>query len=66
MKNYLILILALIFCSQLSVAQSYFQQEVNFKIDVKLDDINHSLSAYETIEYINNSLDTLNNLYFHI
>ncbi|MBI5217678.1 MAG: M1 family metallopeptidase [Bacteroidia bacterium] len=47
-------------------AQSYFQQEVNYKINVKLDDKKHSLSAYETIEYINNSPDTLKFLYFHL
>jgi len=40
-------------------AQEYFQQEVNYKIDVKLNDKTHELSAFETIEYINNSPDDL-------
>ncbi len=44
----------------------YFQQEVNYKIDVTLDDVKHELNAFETIEYINNSPNTLNEIYFHL
>lgn len=47
-------------------AQPYFQQEVNYKIDVKLDDIKHELTAFETVEYINNSHDELSYIYFHL
>ncbi|MCC6690789.1 MAG: M1 family metallopeptidase, partial [Bacteroidia bacterium] len=47
-------------------AQSYFQQQVNYKIDVKLDDVKHEITAFETIEYINNSPDELNYIYFHL
>ncbi len=47
-------------------AQEYFQQEVNYQINVTLDDKLHELSAFETIEYINNSPDTLQSLYFHL
>ena len=47
-------------------SQKYFQQEVNYKINVRLNDINNELYAFEEIEYINNSPDTLNFLYFHI
>ncbi|MCD4747003.1 MAG: hypothetical protein K8R58_11965, partial [Bacteroidales bacterium] len=47
-------------------SQTYFQQEVNYKIDVSLDDHNHELSAFETIEYINNSPDDLEFIYFHL
>ena len=49
-----------------SKAQNYFQQEVNYSIDVLLDDENHYLRGYETIEYINNSPYELFFLYFHI
>jgi len=49
-----------------SKAQHYFQQEVNYKIDVKLDDIKHELSASEEIEYVNNSSTALNFIYFHL
>ena len=47
-------------------AQSYFQQEVNFRINVTLNDKLHELNAFETIEYINHSPDTLRFLYFHL
>jgi len=44
----------------------YFQQEVNYNIDVRLNDFTHELDATETIEYINNSPDRLEYIYFHI
>ena len=47
-------------------AQEYFQQEVNFRINVALNDKLHELTAFETIEYINNSPDTLQAIYFHL
>ena len=47
-------------------SQEYFQQEVNHKINVALDDKRHELNAFETIEYINNSPDTLHFIYFHL
>ncbi len=65
MKVYILLITFFIICIN-SFSQKYFQQEVNFKINVKLNDKNHSLIADETIEYINNSPDTLNFIYFHL
>jgi hypothetical protein len=46
--------------------QQYFQQEVNYTIHVALNDKLHELNAFETIEYINNSPDTLQFLYFHL
>lgn len=48
------------------MAQEYFQQEVNYTIDVTLDDVLHELNAFEKIEYINNSPDTLHYLFFHL
>jgi len=47
-------------------AQQYFQQEVNFRINVTLNDQLHELNAFETVEYINNSPDTLRHLFFHL
>lgn len=47
-------------------SQEYFQQEVNYKISVKLDDKNHKLFAEAEIEYINNSPHNLNEIYFHL
>lgn len=44
----------------------YWQQEVNFTINVSLNDKEHSLDALETIEYVNNSPDTLKYIWFHL
>jgi hypothetical protein len=46
--------------------QSYFQQEVNYKIQVKLDDKAHFLRGNIEIEYTNNSPEQLDFIYFHI
>ncbi|UPT68523.1 MAG: M1 family metallopeptidase [Sphingobacteriales bacterium JAD_PAG50586_3] len=47
-------------------AQTYFQQEVDYKIDVKLNTSKDELSAFETIEYKNNSTQTLTFIWFHL
>ncbi len=52
------------FCKALS--QDYFQQEVNYIINVSLNDTLHELTAFEKIEYINHSPDTLHFIYFHL
>ena len=44
----------------------YWQQEVNYKISVTLDDENHFLKGNETITYINNSPNTLHEIYMHL
>ncbi|MBE9467218.1 MAG: M1 family metallopeptidase [Bacteroidetes bacterium] len=47
-------------------SQEYFQQKVNYTINVKLNDVKNELFANETIEYTNNSPKALNFLYFHL
>lgn len=47
-------------------SQPYFQQEVNYTIRVRLDDVHDELNADESIEYINNSPDELNFIYMHL
>lgn len=44
----------------------YFQQQVNYDIQVALDDSAHTLTAYGKIAYTNNSPDTLNFIWFHL
>jgi Peptidase family M1 domain len=44
----------------------YFQQEVNTKIEVTLNDIDHTVTGSIEIEYINNSPDELNEIYMHL
>ncbi|MCX6236574.1 MAG: M1 family metallopeptidase [Bacteroidia bacterium] len=52
------------FCKASS--QEYFQQEVNYRMHVTLNDKRNELNAFETVEYINNSPDSLRFLYFHL
>ncbi len=44
----------------------YWQQEVNYTIAVSLNDKEHTLTAFEKIEYVNNSPDTLRFIWFHL
>ncbi|MCE3227942.1 MAG: hypothetical protein K0S32_2493 [Bacteroidetes bacterium] len=55
-----------ILCQNLLAQQTYFQQEVNYKINVTLDDKVHTLRATEEIQYINNSDKGLSFIYFHL
>ncbi len=57
---------ALLLTVGMASAQSYWQQKVDTKIDVLLDDTNHVLHAFETLTYTNNSPDTLKFLFFHL
>jgi len=50
----------------IGIAKSYFQQEVNYTIHVKLDDVKNEITADESIEYINNSPDELTFIYMHL
>lgn len=60
-------ILFYIFLSFRIISQeNYFQQEVNYTINVTLNDNTHELSAFEKIEYINNSKQPLEFIYFHL
>lgn len=63
MKN---LFFAFLLISVSVQAQDYWQQEVNYKINVALDDKTHTLRGFEEFEYINNSPDILNRIYIHI
>jgi hypothetical protein len=53
-------------CSYCFAQQPYFQQEVNYTINVKLDDVNHFLRGHETIQYINNDNKAISYIYFHL
>ncbi len=54
---------------QLQIANcqnAYFQQQVNYKIDVTLNDVDNTLDGFEIIEYTNHSTDTLRFIWFHL
>lgn len=59
--------LSLILFSTSSFAQDkYWQQEVNYTIEVELNDRMHELDGEISIEYINNSPEYLNEIYMHL
>ena len=43
---------------------AYWQQKSDYQIQVSLNDSTHQLNAFMSIEYTNNSPDTLNQIYF--
>ena len=46
--------------------KDYWQQDVHYKIDARIDEATHIIDATETLEYVNNSPDTLTFVYFHL
>jgi len=56
----------LLFTINTLAAQEYWQQEVDYTIDVVLDDSSHVLRGFESVNYLNNSPDTLDFLIFHL
>ena len=65
MKQIILLIL-IIASINVNAQKKYFQQDVDYKIEVALDDENHILRGKETIHYKNNSNDTLRFILFHL
>jgi hypothetical protein len=49
-----------------SAQTGYWQQELQYKISVKLNDQDQSLDAFESIQYTNHSPDTLLFIWFHL
>lgn len=66
LKKLLILFVAVNFYFVSSSQNNYWRQQVNYTIDVSLNDADKSLQAFEKIEYINNSPDTLHFIWFHL
>jgi len=65
-KVYWIFSLLFLFTS-LGIGQTnYFQQEVNYKIEVTLDDQNHELIGNIEMTYINNAPESLKEIYIHL
>ena len=50
----------------LSSLSQYFQQNVHYQIEVKLNDRTHELYGFEALTYQNNSPQTLTEIYMHI
>ena len=64
MKKHLFFLLTLSFATFYS--QEYFQQDVNYIINIKLNDAKHTLDGTIQIDYTNNSNQTLDVLWFHL
>lgn len=56
------LFIATTLCAQ----QEYWQQQTNYIINVSLNDKAHTLSGNLSLEYVNNSPDTLRFIWFHL
>lgn len=61
----LLFIISILFVGN-TFGQQYWQQRVDYNIQVSLDDTKNELSAFEELVYTNNSPDTLKYLYFHL
>ncbi|MEO7984854.1 MAG: hypothetical protein ABI688_12310 [Bacteroidota bacterium] len=66
MKKLFLLLLANTALQTADCQQNYWQQQVNYTIDVSLNDKEHTLDGFEKIEYTNNSPDTLKFIWFHL
>lgn len=65
MKKYLLIaLLALVFSG--TFAQNYFQQQVNYRINVTLNDTAHTITGDIIIEYHNNSPQPLDSIWMHL
>ncbi len=49
-----------------SLAQGYWQQRVEYKMDVDFDVQNHQFQGSQSLKYTNNSPDTLYNVFYHL
>jgi len=65
MRAALIVLITFVFAPHLH-AQDYFQQRVDTRIAVRLDDEKHFLHGYLSLDYINNSPDTLRGIWWHL
>ncbi len=61
-----ILVILFMFATQLLSAQPYWQQRVEYKIDVDFDHTKHQFTGNEELTYYNNSPDTLQKVFFHL
>ena len=62
----IILLLLIAHSSWLAASSQYWQQEVNYNIDVTLNDQSNTLRGFLRLEYINHSPDKLEFIWFHL
>lgn len=59
-------IFLLLITANLLTAQDYWQQTVNYKMDITLLPAQHAIVGEQSITYENHSPDTLHNIYLHL
>ena len=59
-------IATVVFAFSLAYASDYFQQYVNYDINARLLHLHNSIEATQKLSYVNNSRDTLKQVYFHL
>lgn len=57
---------ALVLLQASTIAQATFQQRVDHRIEVRLDDVRHQLHAYQAFDYHNNAPHALDTLWVHL
>ena len=58
--------ICLLLLLHLTATASYWQQKIQYNIQVDLDDTEHVIQGHETLTYINNSPDTLAFIWIHL
>ncbi|HWJ27569.1 MAG TPA: hypothetical protein VNS32_13575, partial [Flavisolibacter sp.] len=61
-----VFLLVVMCCVRILAWGQYWQQQVDYVIDVHLNDQEKTLDAFEKISYINHSPDTLTYIWFHL
>ena len=65
-RSFLLLLLLGICRQSDAQAPSYWQQQVNYTIDVTLNDADHTLDGFVRMQYSNHSPDTLSFIWIHL
>ncbi len=67
MKQVLLSVITLFTISKsISQSSTYWQQKVDYKMEVSIDDKNYQYLGKQTLVYTNNSADTLKKVYYHL
>lgn len=66
MKNWSALLIVMLAFTGLKAQQPYWQQSLDYRIDVSLNDKDHTLDAFLRLQYTNHSPDTLSFIWFHL
>ena len=66
LRSCTLLAASLLACGFSFAQKPYFQQKVDTRIEVTLDDVKHFLHGFEEFTYINNSPDTLRQIFVHL